>query len=61
MDVTKNPKRPRDGNQLAKAIVDLVTMDDEELKRTREKAQKSPGRGGAESSAESFKDSSAKS
>lgn len=28
---TKNPKRPRDANQLAKSIVDLTTGDTEEI------------------------------
>ena len=35
--MTKTPKRPRDPNQLAKAIVDHATMDEAELKAFREK------------------------
>jgi hypothetical protein len=35
--MTKEPKRLRDRNQFAKKIVDLATMDEEELKALRER------------------------
>lgn len=44
----KNLKRPRDPNQLAKMIVELVTRNEESPKasRTVERAQKAGGKGG---------------
>ena len=42
MDVTRNPKRPRDTNQLAKRIVDIATGEEpeEEVNEARSKAGK---------------------
>ena len=47
----RKPNRPRDPNKLAKTIVDLATMDDDEreaLKRKLEKGQ-TPGKRGSDS------------
>lgn len=49
MSMTKTPKRPRDPNQLGKLIVDLGTMDDEELERLQERLERerhTPSEGG---------------
>ena len=40
----KPPKRPRDPNQLAKSIVDLVTMDEAERQAAVVKAQRKVAR-----------------
>lgn len=41
--MTNKPKLPSDVNQRAKAIVELATMDEDELRRFREeKAKRSP-------------------
>lgn len=48
--MTKHPKRPRDANQLAKAIVDIATGGQEaeaaDLSATEERASKAGKRGG---------------
>jgi hypothetical protein len=38
--MTKTPKRPRDANQLAKSVVDLATMDEEERSKATAAAEK---------------------
>ena len=50
LGMAKHPKRPRDPNQLAKAVVDLATMDEEEraalLRRQEADARQKPGKRG---------------
>jgi hypothetical protein len=46
--MAKHPKRPRDPNQLAKQIVDLVTMDEAERE---EAIRRAPKKGAATSPA----------
>lgn len=40
--MTKPPKRPRDPNQLAKAVVDMATMDEAELAEFRRSLPQRP-------------------